>query len=130
MGVVGDRAHEPWFRDSMPPSLQSRDERGCDTRWLTHWPSVDIAQTFVIGGITFTGPPNQGGEVEIGDGIAEALHNNGSMTECIHGVVQWSFQHDGVAAVTVETAKQNLASEVVLRNNRCMYVRDTEEFRY
>ncbi len=37
------------------------------------------------------------------------------MTECMHGVVQWAFHQDGVAAVTAETAKENLASEVVLR---------------
>ncbi len=84
----------------------------------------------MIGGITLKGPPNQDGEVEIGYGIAKAVHNNGSMTECMHGVVQWTFQQDGVAAMTAETAKENLASEVVFRKNRCMHVRDTEEFRY
>ena len=130
LGVTGESAHEPWFRDILLQSLHTLDEMGCHVWWLTNWPIVEIAHRTVIGGMTFKGPPNQDGEVEIGYGMAEAYQNNGYMTECIQALVRWTFQQDGVTAVTAETAKENLPSEVVLRKNGFEHVRDTGEFRY
>ncbi len=130
VGVVGDTTHEAWFREILRQSLQTLDELGCDAWWLTNWPIVEITQSTVIGGITFKGPPDQHGEVEIGYGIADVYHNNGYMTECIQTLVFWALQQHGVTAVTAETAKDNMASEVVLRKNGFEHVRDTEEFRY
>ena len=130
LGVVGEREHEPWFREILLQSLRTLDELGFPAWWLTNWSIVEIADKTVIGGITFKGPPNQAGEVEIGYGIADAYRNNGYMTECLQALVRWALEQDGVTAVTAETAKENLPSEVVLRNNGFEHVRDTEEFRY
>ena len=130
IGVSGDTMHEIWFQDIMRQSLEALDELGCEAWWLTNWPIVDISHETVIGGIGFKGPPNQDGEVEIGYGIAEAYRNQGYMTECIRAVARWALHQDGVTAVIAETAKENLASEVVLRKNEFEPVRETEEFRY
>ena len=130
LGVVGERAHEPWFREILLKSLHTLDELGCQAWWLTNWPIVNIAHKTVIGGITFKGPPNQAGEVELGYGTADAYRNKGYMTECLQALVRWALQQDGVTAVTAETAKENLPSEIVLRKNGFEHVRDTEEFRY
>jgi predicted acetyltransferase len=129
LGGIGEREHEPWFRDILLQSLRTLDEIGCQAWWLTNWPIVKIAQNTVIGGITFKGPPNQAGEVEIGYGIADTYRNKGYMTECLRALVRWALHQDGVAAVTAETAKENLPSEAVLRKNGFEHVRDTEEFR-
>lgn len=130
LGVLGEDAHEPWFRDIMRQALRTLEELGCEAWWLSNWPIVEISRKTVIGGITFKGPPDEQGEVEIGYGIADAYQDRGYMTECIHVVVQWALQQHGVTAVIAETAKDNPASEIVLRKNDFEHTRDTEEFRY
>jgi RimJ/RimL family protein N-acetyltransferase len=82
--------------------------------WYTNWQIILKEENRIIGGITFKGPVNFEGEVEVGYGIEQKYQNKGYMTETLKIIIKWSFKHGEIKRVIAETNKDNIASQRVL----------------
>lgn len=82
--------------------------------WYTNWQIILKDENKIIGGITFKGPVNRKGEVEVGYGIDQDYQNKGYMKETLSTIIKWSFSQNKVKIVTAETNKDNKASQRVL----------------
>jgi RimJ/RimL family protein N-acetyltransferase len=75
---------------------------------------VRSADGMVIGDIGFHGPPNQGGSVTVGYGLAPAARGQGYATEALRAVVAWALAQPEVASVEADTTHANLPSQRVM----------------
>jgi len=82
--------------------------------WYTNWQIILKEENRIIGGITFKGPVNTEGEVEVGYGIEQKYQNKGYMTETLKSIIKWTFKHDKIKSIVAETNKDNKASQRVL----------------
>ncbi|MCQ4866497.1 GNAT family N-acetyltransferase [Pseudoflavonifractor phocaeensis] len=92
-----------------------------DYLWGTFWLLIRKSDRSVVGSADFKRPPDGGGEVEIGYGLAPGFEHNGYMTEAVRAMTAWALKQPGVRAVTAETERYNLASQRILE--RCGYAR-------
>lgn len=83
--------------------------------FTTLWAIVDDTHQALVGSACFKGAPNSLGQVEVGYGVYPKFQNQGFMTEALEGLVHWAAEQRTVAQVVAETARQNLASQAVLR---------------
>lgn len=84
--------------------------------WHTFW-IIILGHKAAIGMIGFKGPADKNGQVEIGYGIVPAHQGQGYATEAVGEFINWAFYsgQKGVTAVIAETARDNLASQRVLK---------------
>jgi RimJ/RimL family protein N-acetyltransferase len=68
----------------------------------------------VVGGIGFFGPPDAGGAVIVGYGVAEEHRCQGVATEALRAAVRFAFAHPAVRRVVADTEAGNIASQRVL----------------
>jgi RimJ/RimL family protein N-acetyltransferase len=68
----------------------------------------------VVGDIGFHGPPNPGGSVTVGYGLAPAARGQGYATEALRALVAWALAQPEVAAVEADTTHANLPSQRVM----------------
>ena len=74
---------------------------------------VERASNTVIGSINLKGPPDDGGDVEIGWGLNEGSRGKGYATEAATAVVQWAFQQPGVCSVSATVPDDHASSQRV-----------------
>lgn len=70
----------------------------------------------IVGLCSVTRPP-VGGVVDIGYGIAPSRQNRGIARRAISEIVRWAICTPHVVAITADTARDNVASQRVLRAN-------------
>jgi ribosomal-protein-alanine N-acetyltransferase len=95
--------------------------------WLTYWLVVLRSEDRGIGLLGFKGLPNEGGDVEIGYGIAPEYRCRGLTTEAASCLIEWALSDPrclGVTAVGVRSG--NEASERVLAKLGMRLVRRDE----
>jgi ribosomal-protein-alanine N-acetyltransferase len=111
-------------RGSLPPEQVVEATRqmldgvlGDADNWLFHtnWSIVLTAQSRIIGGLCFKGPPDEHRCVEIGYGLDPPFQGHGYMTEELGETVRWALNQADVLAVVCETDRGNVASHGVLR---------------
>lgn len=85
--------------------------------WYTNWEIVLAEEKRSIGGIGFTGLPDESGTVEFGYMIDARYRNRGYMREAIQAMLMWAFSHPDVMQVRAQTPPDNLPSQKVLLNN-------------
>jgi RimJ/RimL family protein N-acetyltransferase len=97
---------EPGYLE-FPGALEySIDRLGEGTRHARWWKPYLVRlrhRPILIGLAGFKGPPDSGGAVELGYGIAPAYRNRGYATEVVAGLVTLAFRRRGVAAVRAHT---------------------------
>jgi RimJ/RimL family protein N-acetyltransferase len=71
----------------------------------------------IVGLCTLKNAPAEDGVVEIGYGIAASRRRQGLARQAIAQVLAWARTNPRIAAVTAETAVENLASQRVLEHN-------------
>ena len=77
-----------------------------------------------IGGLGFSGPPDDAGCVGIGYGFVAAARNNGLATEAVRGALRFAADY-GARAVAADTELSNRASQRVLLKAAFVEVRRT-----
>lgn len=85
--------------------------------WHTFWWIVRRQDGMAVGSIDFKAPPGPQGLVEIGYGLGPRHQGHGYMAEAAAALCAWGLAQPGVAAITAETERGNLASQAVLK--RC-----------
>ncbi len=85
--------------------------------WFTNWEIILKSENVAIGGIGFTGTPDELGETEVGYGIDIRYFNKGYATEALSGIMQWAFKHENLTAIKANTLINHVASQKVLTKN-------------
>jgi ribosomal-protein-alanine N-acetyltransferase len=71
-----------------------------DHVWYTYWLIVVKDEHFGAGLAGFKGLPDGDGKSEIGYGIDPTYQGQGYMSEAVHALVEWAFQHPACSIVT------------------------------
>ncbi len=74
------------------------------------WLYVYRPERMVVGAFTFGGPPNAGGDVQIGYQMVPAHRRRGLTVEAARALIGWAFHDSRVARVRADCAAANLAS--------------------
>ncbi len=86
--------------------------------YSTLWTVIAKEKNSMVADLCFTGPPNAGGEIEIGYGTYEEFRGSGYMTEAVAAMIQWARHQPDIKAIIAGTEKTNAASfSVLLKNN-------------
>ncbi|MBP9187290.1 MAG: GNAT family N-acetyltransferase [Bacteroidia bacterium] len=85
--------------------------------WFTNWEIILKSENVTIGGIGFTGTPDELGETEVGYGIDIRYFNKGFATEALAAIMQWAFKHEKLSAIKANTLINHIASQKVLIKN-------------
>jgi RimJ/RimL family protein N-acetyltransferase len=91
---------------------------------------VRSSDQVVIGDIGFHGPPNQGGAVTVGYGLAPGARGQGYATEALRAVVAWALAQPEVAWVEADTTHANLPSQRVLERAGMRLVDRSDQLRF
>jgi RimJ/RimL family protein N-acetyltransferase len=93
---------------------------------------VRQADSIVVGDIGFHAPPDSGGTVTVGYGLAAQARGNGYATEALKALISWALAQPGVRGVEADTAHGNVRSQRVMeragmrmigRNDRLRFYR-------
>lgn len=88
-----------------------------DFFWYTSWEIVFIEKSCSVGGIGFSGLPDNDGKTEIGYMMDQKYRNLGIATEAVTYLIQWAFQDKDLQFITAETPLENQGSQKVLIKN-------------
>jgi RimJ/RimL family protein N-acetyltransferase len=89
-------------------------ENGADPGAYGVYQLVRSSDALVVGDIGFHGPPNPGGSVTVGYGLAPGARGQGYATEALRAVVAWALAQPEVVAVEGDTTHANLPSQRVM----------------
>jgi RimJ/RimL family protein N-acetyltransferase len=99
-----------------------------DFLWYTNWEIKFIEKSCSVGGIGFSGLPDNEGKTEIGYVIDQKYRNLGIATEAVKFMIEWAFQDKDLKIITAETPSQNESSQKVLHKNGFKQVGQKEIF--
>ena len=109
-----DRQAQEYFRDKL------REGGPAVVGWYAWYVVLRndcLPESVLVGAAGFCGPPNDGGEVEIGFSILSAWEGRGYATEAVKALVPHAFTESRVRRVIAHTTLQNLASQRVLEKS-------------
>jgi len=93
-----------------------------DFMWYTNWEIILTNKSCSIGGIGFSGMPDDQGSTEIGYAIDPKYRGNGYAKEAVKGMIDWAFQDLDLQFIRAETPCENLGSQSVLLANQFQQV--------
>ena len=88
-----------------------------DFLWYTSWEIIWKEKSCSVGGIGFSGLPDNDGITEIGYAIDQKYRNLGIATEAVNYLIQWASQDKDLTSIKAETPVNNEASHQVLLKN-------------
>ena len=83
-------------------------------KWFVRW-MVLRATREIVGSLSFHGPPDERGMLEIGLGVHEAFRRNGYAREALVGMWGWAAGQEGVAVFRYTVDPGNSASVELVR---------------
>ena len=83
-------------------------------QWFVRWIVLRVSKT-IIGSISFHGPPDAQGMMEIGLGIEPPYHNQGFAKEALLGMWLWVVTHPQVKRLRYTVSPSNLPSIALIR---------------
>lgn len=112
--ALRDRTQDANIRRAYDRRLAACIASPATRHWHTPWVMIATAEDLPVGEVSFRGPPNKHGEVEIGFGIFKRFEGRGYATEAIEAICRWGFSMPGCYFIRATTADGNTASERVL----------------
>lgn len=92
--------------------------------WRLSWKVLETASGAKVGGISFKGPPDAEGMVEVGYGIEPEYQGRGYATEATLALVQFAAASGQVRVVRAHTLSDHRASLRVLEKSGFQFVGD------
>lgn len=111
------------FESSILPNSKDSNE---DRLYYTLWIIIDKKLNIITGGVLFTGPPNENGEIEIGYGINPEFQKMGYATEMVQLMCSWAFGQKNIKSITAKTDSGNFPSHKTLLKNQFVKVSQDE----
>ena len=78
-------------------------------KWFVRW-MVEKTSREIVGSISFHGPPDEAGMMEIGLGVHDDFQRRGYATEALIGMWSWVVDQPGVELLRYTVAPDNMAS--------------------
>ncbi|MGM0419600.1 MAG: GNAT family N-acetyltransferase [Bacillota bacterium] len=107
-----------WMEQSVKETLMQGCRQAIKDKenylWYTNWLIILKEENAIVGGITFKGPSNSEGEVEIGYEMNPEYRNKGLMKETVELISSWVLGNPEVQRIIAETNKDNIPSGKVL----------------
>ena len=86
--------------------------------WFTTWEIIFKEENVAVGGIGFSGLPDEHGKSMTGYGIDMRYYGRGIATEALQAIIGWAFQNNSLKTIIADTPLNHLASQrVLLKNN-------------
>ena len=82
--------------------------------WFIRW-IVEKETQQIVGSISFHGPPNEQGMLEVGLGIAETSQGKGFAKEALLGFWSWALNQEDVRIFRYTVSAKNLASMALIK---------------
>jgi len=82
-------------------------------KWFVRW-IVEKTSREIVGSISFHGPPDEAGMMEIGLGVHPDFQRLGFATEALTGMWSWVIDQPGVKTLRYTVAPDNLASVALI----------------
>ena len=82
--------------------------------WFIRW-IVEKETQVVVGSISFHGPPNEVGMIEVGLGIDKSFRGKGYAKEALLGFWSWVIQQENVKILRYTVSAKNLASMAIIK---------------
>lgn len=113
---------EPFYEKEMNDALHNfwlpqTHKFPFDFCWYTNWEIILKSSSCSVGGIGFSGLPNNEGKTEIGYAIDQKFRNQGIAKEAVSLLIHWAKQDPFLRCITAETPSENLSSQAVLLAN-------------
>lgn len=89
-----------------------------DFCWYTNWEIIHKDSSCSVGGIGFSGLPNNEGATEIGYVIDQKFRNRGLAAEAVNLLIEWANQDKDLLKILAETPIDNVGSQKVLQKNQ------------
>jgi RimJ/RimL family protein N-acetyltransferase len=107
----------PHVEEAIQFWFESTRKHPTDFAWYTNWVIIHKETSYAIGGIGFSGLPNEEGKTMVGYGLNTTYFGKGYASEALSGLIQWGFAHSGLKAIIADTPLQNEGSHRVLVKN-------------
>jgi len=95
-----------------------------DFCWYTNWEIIYKSSSCSVGGIGFSGLPNNDGITEIGYVVDQKFREKGIVSEAIKLLISWASQDKDLKKIKAETMQDNVASQKVLIKNDFVKVKE------
>lgn len=83
-------------------------------RWFVRW-MVDTTTREIVGSVSFHGPPDEAGMMEIGLGVHPDFQRRGFASEALSGMWSWVVDQPGVELLRYTVDPNNQASVAVIK---------------
>ena len=82
--------------------------------WFIRW-IVEKSSSEIVGSISFHGPPDENGMIEVGLGIAPEKQGQGYAKEALFAFWSWALTQENVRTFRYTVAADNLASMAIIK---------------
>jgi ribosomal-protein-alanine N-acetyltransferase len=115
------------LREAIEFWIQQTKKNRDQYEWFTTWEIILKAEQIAVGGIGFSGLPDEMGKSMTGYGLDMRYYGRGIATEALKAMIDWAFQNHSLKTIIAETPLQHTASHrVLLKNNFVESSRDEE----
>jgi len=83
-------------------------------KWFVRW-IVEKTSREIVGSVSFHGPPDEAGMMEIGLGVHPDFQRRGYATETLTGMWSWVVEQPGVQSLRYTVSPDNVASVAVVK---------------
>jgi ribosomal-protein-alanine N-acetyltransferase len=105
-----EEATEFWIKNTKKHYLQFE--------WYTTWEIIFKEENVAVGGIGFSGLPDQHGKSMTGYGLDMRYFRRGIATEALSAIIPWAFRNSDLKKIIADTPLLHTASQrVLLKNN-------------
>lgn len=126
-----ERQNDPSVTTDLQEALEfwiSHTQKHPDNfEWFTNWEIILKAEHVAIGGIGFSGLPNEEGKSMTGYGLDMRYFGRGIATEALHAMIGWAFQNKNLKTIIADTPVKHIASQRVLIKNAFVETSRDEE---
>jgi [ribosomal protein S5]-alanine N-acetyltransferase len=86
--------------------------------WFTTWEIILKSENIAVGGIGFSGLPNEEGKSMTGYGLDMRYYGKGIATEALQAMILWGFKNPDLKTIIADTPLLHKASQrVLIKNN-------------
>jgi RimJ/RimL family protein N-acetyltransferase len=115
------------LREAIEFWIQNTKKNRDQFEWFTTWEIILKAEQVAVGGIGFSGLPDEAGKSMTGYGIDMRYYGRGIATEALKAMIDWAFQNHSLKTIIADTPLQHTASHrVLLKNNFVKSSQDKE----
>jgi RimJ/RimL family protein N-acetyltransferase len=115
------------LREAIEFWIQNTKKNRDQFEWFTTWEIILKAEQVAVGGIGFSGLPDEKGKSMTGYGLDMRYYGRGIATEALKAMIDWAFQNSSLKTIIADTPLQHPASQrVLLKNNFVESSRDEE----